>query len=277
MNDIDSSPPQDKSETVSPAQSRSLETLGVTLALQHVGSRLSTIERQLESVNARPIGKSSGAIVELLKIAFGGWPALGFIFLLLFYTPLRDALNAIPEKVRAAEEIGVLGVSLKSTIKIEAARLGASSLSETIPTLSQAAIEQLLKAPKNPESLISYTPNSKQEYETFHFPSVLLVEALSELQAKGLVAIATDPNGTRKLNGKQLADLVQSFRDMHPGREDGSFSSGRTSWTPTRPLPRDTRIPMLTWEPTDLGKKAIDVVLRAVATELAPKPASKAK
>jgi hypothetical protein len=117
-----------------------LHMISVAIALQNVGQRLSLVEARLEKSTGSS-GKLSNTFVEILKVFFGGWPALALLFLLLFYSPLRDALNAIPDKVKRADEIGVLGVSLKSTIRVEAARLGVNTLSETIPNLSPSAIE----------------------------------------------------------------------------------------------------------------------------------------
>src|SRR5437763_1732689 len=101
------------------------------------------VEASLVKAGKHSNSKDRSAFLDLCKVVFGGWPALGFLFLLLFYSPLRDALNAIPDKVRTADEIGVLGVSLKSTIRAEAARIGESKLSDTIPRLSSSAIELL--------------------------------------------------------------------------------------------------------------------------------------
>src|ERR1700730_4577022 len=134
--------------------------LGVAVALRDVAQRLLSVEETINK-NRESAWRKGRGFVEICRGVFGGWPALGFLFLLLFYTPLREALNAIPEKVKTAQEIGVLGVSLKSTIQVEAAKLGASALSETIPRLSNAAIELLLRAPRNTEtqSLLEFNQN----------------------------------------------------------------------------------------------------------------------
>ena len=165
-----------------------LHMVSVAIALQNVGQRLAVVEARLEK-SAGSSGKLSNTLVEILKVFFGGWPALALLFLLLFYSPLRDALNAVPDKVKRADEIGVLGVSLKSTIRVEAARLGANTLSETIPNLSPPAIELLMRAPRTKTPLISYRPNDKNEYEAIFFPNSSVIAALSELQSKGLIEI----------------------------------------------------------------------------------------
>lgn len=246
----------------------SVELLGITLALRDFSQRLLSLEDKLGK------NRDSGSniktnFIEFCKVVFGGWPALGFLFLLLFYSPLREALNAIPAKVKAAQEIGVLGVSLKSSIQVEAARLGANNLSETIPRLSSAAIELLLRAPKDTGSLISYSPNDQRQYVAIHFPSSSVIDSMSELQPQGLIDVETEAGQVSGLNTRKLID---DFRRMHPGSEEPSFVSGRITWKPKTPLPRDTRLPMLTWQLTDLGKKAVEIILKAVSAELAPKP-----
>lgn len=252
--------------------------MGVAIALRDIAQRLLSVEERLDK--NRDAGSRKGAtFIEFCKVVFGGWPALGFLFLLLFYSPLREALNAIPEKVKTAEEIGMLGVSLKSTIQVEAAKLGESNLSATIPSLSSAAIELLLRAPRKLESLISYTytANEQREYDAILFPSPSVVAAMSELQAQGLIEIETYGRGTRKFTGANTRELIDEFRRTHPGREEPSFRDGRAIWKLNTPLPRSTKIPMLTWQLTDLGKKAVEIILKAVSTELAPTPSRKSK
>jgi hypothetical protein len=238
------------------------------MAFRDFSQRLLSLEDKLGK--DRDSGSSVGTtFIDFFKVLFGGWPALGFLFLVLFYSPLREALNAIPAKVKSAQEIGVLGVSLKSSIQVEAARLGANSLSETIPRLSSGAIEVLLRAPKDPESLVSFTPGEQMAFVEIHFPSQAAIDVLSELQTQGLINIETE---SRQLSGTGIRQMIDEFCQAHPGREETSFISGRTTWKANTPLPSKTKIPILTWELTDLGKKAVEIILRAVSSELAPRP-----
>ena len=251
----------------------SVEMVGVAMALRGVARRLIDLEEKLDA-QREGTPRRGGRFLEFSKIVFGGWPALGFLFIILFYFPLRDALNAIPEKVKTADEIGVLGVSLKSTIRVEAAKLGETKLSETIPSLSNAAIELLLRAPHNGEGLVSYTANDQNQLVRIHFPSASVLAALSELQTHGLVDIT--PMGSqwkdRKATGSAISESFEQFRSIHPGTEEASYGEDRASWTLNSPLPKGTEIPDFSWELSDLGKKGVDVILKAVSTELAPKP-----
>lgn len=249
-----------------------VQMLSVAMSLQDVAHRLSSLEANLGKPTSGGSSKAD-SFIKFAAILFGGWPALGFLFLLLFYGPLREALNAFPEKVKGAQEIGVLGVSLKSTIRLEAARLGAGNLSETIPRLSSAAIELLLRAPQSFESLVSYTLNDRQEYEKVHFPDLPVLDAIAELEKQGLVVVEgyeSQSEPPKPTTVAQSHALIDAFRKKHSGRQDGSSFERRATWIPNAPLPRDTAIPYMAWRLTDLGRKATDVILKAVSTELAP-------
>ncbi|MFZ1219808.1 MAG: hypothetical protein WAO00_10970 [Chthoniobacterales bacterium] len=213
-------------------------------------------------------------LIEFFKVIFGGWPALGLLFLILFYAPLRDALNAIPEKVKNAAEVGAFGVSLKSTVQVEAAKLGAGNLSETIPRLSGAAIELLLRAPRGTEALVVtrfYTSGDSQK-ESVEFPSSSYIEALSELQVQGLIELCSDDC---KITGVDARRIIDNFIKTHPGQEIGSMRDEVMVWLLTKSLASKDPPPVLNWRLTDLGTKAVGVILRAVSTELAPQPSPK--
>ncbi len=137
-----------------------VERANLVAHLALISQRLSDVEALLK---ARPTESSSASKswLEFLKVLFSGWPAFGLLFMLLFYVPVRDAINAIPEKVKSADEIGVLGVSLKNTIRVEAEKVGAIQLSETLPTLSPAAVEFLLRASRDYNALVSFSKQSE--------------------------------------------------------------------------------------------------------------------
>lgn len=244
--------------------------LGVAMVLRDVAQRLSVIEDKVDrSLDAPRKGRT---LIELSKVLFGGWPALGFLFLLLFYWPLREVLYIIPEKVRQANEIAWGKFSLRSTIKREADKLGDDNLSKTIPGLSTAAIELLLQAPKDVDNLISYTPNERQEFIELHFPNSSLLDVMGELQTHGLVEIETSENTIRKITQAEAGKLLDDFRKEHPGREERSYAGDRVTWKLNEPLPRSAKIPVLSWRLTEFGKKAVEVILKAVSAQLAPKP-----
>lgn len=127
-------PKPDLTQPKPPCDPEPVYSVALAISLRDMAQRLASVEEKFDK-NRNPKPSKGPFLVELFKVIFGGWPVLGFLFLLLFYAPLRDALNAIPDKVRNAAEFGAFGVSLKSTFQVEAAKLGAGKLSETIPGL----------------------------------------------------------------------------------------------------------------------------------------------
>lgn len=277
---IDDQARGDPSETEKTSDSHTdfsdIQTVALAIALRDVAQRLSCMEEKFDK-DRNAASRKGAFFIEFCKVVFGGWPALGLLFLLLFYSPLRDALNAIPEKVRTAAEIGALGVSLKSTVQVEAAKLGAGNLSETIPRLSGAAIELLLRAPRNSESLItasydSYEGDSTRNSETVEFPSSSEIDAISELQVQGLIELESDQ---QKITGADARRIIDNFIKAHPGREVRSYRYARMVWEPTKRRGPNEYPPELMLQLSELGKKAVEVILRAVSTELAPQPSPK--
>jgi hypothetical protein len=123
--------------------------------------------------------------------------------------------------------------------------------------------------------LISYTPNERQDFIELHFPNASLLDVMGELQTQGLVEIETTEmpqNTIRKITQAEARKLLDDFRREHPGREERSYAGDRVTWKLNEPLPRSTNIPVLSWNLTEFGKKAVDVILKAVSTQLAPKP-----
>lgn len=246
-----------------------VERLNLVANLELIGRRLTDMESKLAA-------KSSGSskenqLLDLLKVALGGWPAFGLLFIILFYVPIRDAINTIPQKVKDAEEIGVLGVSLKTTIRAEAERIGALQLSEVLPNLSAGAIEFLLRGVAEQNSLISYSLDSKDPnlVTAFYIPSKQTLDALRELEAKKLITIRIGPS-TQDRKVSDLEQELASLQKRYPSSlELPSYYTDRIRLkllTPVRAQPLN-----LSWQQTDLGRSAVSIILKAVATQLAPK------
>ena len=255
----------------------SIHLVSLSITLQDLARKISAVEEKLDGNQKE--GTRKATILEFCKVVFGGWPALGFLFLLLFYSPIRQALNAIPEKVKSAQEIGVLGMSLKSIVQVEAAKQGEHKLSETIPQLSSAAIELLFHAPRLPTErvgLISYRLNDQEDYRGFSYPSPSIITAMTELQAQGLCEIETEEigkiNGIKTLTGAGLSNLISQIQQKNPGKEEKLiYEEGEMTWIFNKPIPNKTEPIYISWGLTDLGKKAEEIILKAVSSELAPK------
>jgi len=171
-------------------------------------------------------------------------------------------------------------VSFKSTIENEALRAGAVDLSKTIPNLSSPAIDLLLQAPRKPDqkSLVSYTPNSKGDYEQVSFPSASLIKSLSELEGAGLAQILNFPSSAppRTTTIDDFKKLEEDFRRKYPGRiqSESWDSAGQSWWKPTVPAPKGS-LPITSWSLTEKGTQAVSIILKSVAAELAQKTSSK--
>jgi len=258
------------SPPASPRNSPAIEHLSLTVVLDHLATRIASLEEQLTR-RASPGG--AGKAIEVLK-ALSGWPTFGLVFLVLFYVPLRDAIGAIPDKVKQAEQIELLGVSLKSTLRVEAQKIGAISLSETLPALSPRAVELLLRGVRDrEESLLSYSLEENLITRVW-LPSPQLLDVLDELEKKGLVAVVVHNGQSETAGIPAMKQAIAALRRERAGHELSSTDPSRIEWKLERPMRFET--PIFGWRHTDLGKKAVDVILSAVSSQLtataAPNP-----
>jgi hypothetical protein len=250
-----------------------LDRLELALLLRDISTRLGAVESALSKTAKDQPNHRTQMLLDILRILLGGWPAFALLALIIFYSPLRTALNAIPAKVQSADEVTVGPISFKRTIKAEALRLGATDLSESIPKLSGPAIELLLRAVRKPnsEALISYTLDASGNYEKIYLPSESRIQSLDELEQAGLIEIT---GGTldrfEPLNTKALRALLQDFRKNHPGHEEPSSDLERLTWIPNRP-PEKRSVPVISWNLSERGTQAVNIILKAVSIELAPK------
>lgn len=269
----------ENSEATRKATSDSVSVAEAVLLAQ-VADRLTSLEAKIAATSEIKSARTSW-LLELVKLVFGGWPVLGLIFLLLFYGPLREALQAIPDKVRSADEIGLPGVSLKSTLRSEASRSGMGALAETLPYLSPGAVELLLRTEGNKRyGLAPLSTNEKNEVVKIWLPSGQQLEVIDELERAGLAEIKSESrNGSWQAGVVAARSAIQDFKKKYPGRSfQDTGSRDREAWDLEQPVARnhyhDLRI---FWGTTDLGKQAVEVIIRAVATSLAEKSTPKAK
>lgn len=257
----------------------SLERLHLVQVLDSVASRLAVVEAAVVKDRDGSRGGSLGTLVlEAAKVILGGWPAFGFLFLLLFYSPLNDVLRSIPDKVRSANEIALPGLSLKSTIERVATSQGLAGLGQAIPELSSGAIDLLFKAPRRGESvsLISFTNSTDEEtFTAFSLPSPDTVLALGELVERGFISLhgalsEASRSSDVNLNRQDLDRLLSQIKQRFPGHVELNTSGDRSSWRLDTPLRRDWRDrPQVMWALTESGAQAVEIVLSAVSAELA--------
>lgn len=262
--------PPDKDGQASSLESLTpVERASLGMALDHLATRLANIETALAAKNPAA-SDSRRTLVEITKIVLGGWPTFGLAFLILFYAPLRDAINAIPEKVRTADEIGVMGVSLKSSLRIEAEKAGTIQLSKTLPTLTPAAVELLLRGTRDFNSLIGFA-HENDRVVRISLPSEQLLSVLHELHSKELIFIRTSNADFAPDGVDAVRKTIENLHRQFPGKESpaGFGGEGQVLWNLDTP-PAKFVLPRLSWALTDLGKKGVDVILRAVSSQLAP-------
>lgn len=247
-----------------------IERASLAAHLNLISQRLAQVDERLRAKPADGTNASKPWL-EFFKVLLGGWPAFGLLFMLLFYVPVRDAINAIPEKVKSADEIGVLGVSLKNTIRAEAEKVGAIQLSETLPSLSPAAVEFLLRGSREYNSLVgySYDDSNARLMKAIWLPSEQTLKILQELEDKKLVAIRLDPQNQDE-TVVNLKQAIEAFRKKNPSREEGY--SGSDQIRLELQIPISDKPPNFSWRPTDLGKNAVNIILKAVSAQLSPRP-----
>ena len=245
-----------------------IERANLVAHLGLMSQRLANVEAQLKSKLTEGSGAGT-ALLEFFKILLGGWPAFGLLFMILFYTPIRDAINTIPEKVRSADEIAVMGVSLKNSIRIEAEKVGALQLSETLPALSPAAIEFLIRS-REFNSLVSYTPDSGDAnlLSAIWLPNEKVLSVLRELESKKLASIILSSSERDRTVG-EFIQALDDWKKNNPVRDDGGSITSESVQYVLR-APTKERPPSFSWRLTNLGKNAVNIILKAVSSQFAP-------
>lgn len=83
--------------------------------------------------------------LDIIAKIFGlvSWPIVVLIFLLLFFSQIREMVSLLPEKFAKSNELSVAGL-LSLKIQEEAKATGNEELANIISGLSQEAIEELI-------------------------------------------------------------------------------------------------------------------------------------
>jgi hypothetical protein len=249
------------------------ERFDLSLSLREIGARLKALEAAAEPAK-QSYGPGAQFALELLRILLGGWTVFGLLILILFYSPIRAALNQLPDKVKNANEIHLGEFSLKGTIREEALRAGASELSESLPKLSNGAIELLLKTPTNNthEGLIGYAENPAGMVVSVSLPSPAIIQTLAELEKVGLIQIfGAGPAGGQPMRTSEIQGIIDDFRMKNPGHAADDSRPEVAAWALDHPV-APASMPSINWTATDTGKQAIDIVVKAIAAELNRKP-----
>jgi hypothetical protein len=265
-------------------ESNSLESLHLASLLEGIRSRLTDIEGQLPVTSQAKSSQALPLAADIFKTILASWPAFALLLLLTFFAPIRAVLDVLPAKIKNASLVQAGGVSLIDAVENQARLAGSEDLSRTIPALSGVAIQQLLRAPifseTNQRSLISYTmvPGHQGEVYSLTLPSESIIQGLSELERYKLIVIRyehgihfeiSSPQQPRELDGSSLRSVLQAYKAKHAGAATANGPDGY-SWILGSPVPHSD-IPQITWGTTAQGSVAVDIIVKAVASQLANK------
>lgn len=240
------------------------------LAQGQILERLRIIEEKMAANNA-PRQSKYQHVIDAVKLILGGWPAVGLIFMVVFYSPIRKSLDAIPKKIETAEELEVAGVSLKKTIKKEAEKTGLDNLAKILPSLSPDAITQLLKANERNNLLMMYgIDNPRDSISSLTYPSDSVVRSLHELEKSGLIQFKyfdRDKKTSMPTNAESIAKYIKEFKEKYPGTDAAIDLNGSNQriWKIFSPIENDAaNMYHPSWYLTNLGKNASSIITVSV-------------
>ena len=262
-----SSPPASTATEFSAASSATytLEQLTLHSLLRALIERVAALEKAVGD-SPRQKGKLD-TLGDVAKTLLSSWATFAILVILFFNGPLRDVLKALPDKIRYAQEIGVAGMTLKSTIQQVAVLQGVADVGKAIPAISSTGIQLLFRAPRSEEGILSY---GGAGYD-FFIPSDSTIAALQELADKGFVQLEGRVMGgnLKPLSGDDLPGLVRDIKQRYPGREEGGVREGKITWRLATRLPPNAPHPDIMWRLTDAGAAAVNVLITSVGTQLA--------
>lgn len=194
-------------------------------------------------------------IVALMKAI--AWPILALVFFILFDNPIRRTIALIPDKLEKADK-ATIG-SLSWEIQRRAREQGGSDLAMRVGNLSSAAVEELIKTPRDGSMGFVST------YARPDVPTAYIVPADSRMK------------GFRELESAQLLKFREplsqwlDYLASLPMREDKTspVPYGRTL-IPVRPLTgeRKRRLEEQSYELTPKGTLAVEAIVKAVGEQL---------
>lgn len=242
------------------------QELALHLLLQDVVEQLRSIKAKLESnQDKRPKPDITSSLIEVLKVALTGWPAFGIIFLLLFYSPVHDAITSIPEKVRRADEIHVAGIALKSALKTEAIKVGDTDLADVLPKLSFTSIKALLNLPKKGSDLLSFIPDSEGKIQVVLLSSEQHMAAIEELFSAKLVVITKhqwDSKSAVDLTAEQAKEIFHKFQEKYSRFLKLDGGNRRLRYELDQAIPK-SEIPPIMVSLSPLGRQAAEIIVKA--------------
>ncbi len=196
------------------------------------------------------------SFIEILSKLFGllTWQVIVLIAIVMFYTPLRQMADLLPEKFARSSEINVGVLSLK--IQEEAKASGSEELATIITGLSQDAIKWLLNLGNGSYRVIGSDDGGTGIVRNYYLPRHYPV--WKELEDKGL--IQSDVN---------LNDFEKYFNSLNP--IDVGEPIGYEIPVSTLTQAQIDKLLKNSVELTDTGKRAYEIIISVVADMIAQK------
>jgi hypothetical protein len=206
---------------------------------------------------------------ELLKAILTGWTTFAIIFLVLFYTPIKEAISSIPQKVKSAEKIELGGVTLIDAIEKEAKKVGKNDLFKTIPLLSKDALELFIKIPNNGNNIWRYSPVHNNQYKALWLPKQKFLNLLKELEEAKLITIKASRQKDKNnliINTKDMSQYLHSITEKFEGTKH-NYPDNYFIYKFNTPIKRTKIIP-IRYQLSTIGEEAKNIIINAVLNEL---------
>jgi len=146
--------------------------------------------------------------------------------------------------------------------------VGAIQLSETLPSLSPYAVEFLLRGSRDYNAMVAFNKEAGLLTEVW-LPSDQTIGILEELEAKKLVTVQVGLNGKND-NAATLRQAVAEFKKKYPGRDASTGNEDQVHLVLLKPA--NVAEPPYSWRMTELGRNAVNIILKAVSSQLVPRP-----
>lgn len=208
-------------------------------------------EPEPEAPQERGFFAASKLLIELLRVVV--WPLLVVVLLFVYRGPARRAFEAVATRLADADKVSVGSLSFE--IREQALESGNPELAERIDDLSPGAIQMLLQIPladAEGEHLV-YLPDPG-EGDFYELPPAAEMDALRELQDKGFVVFDVE-----------LGGFMQFFRGVtreQVGKDTLYFPRPAISSADRK------RIQDQGYRLTERGRKGVEAILRAIASDL---------
>jgi hypothetical protein len=196
---------------------------------------------------------SARLVHDYLRVS--AWPMFAAVLLLAYRPPLGEMVASLARKLDAADKVSLGSFSLE--VAAQAREVGSPALAESIGELSRKAVEELMRIPRRGSMILASTMSGRPLLE-YGLPDSVRLSALQDLTEKGFIRFRED-----------LPEYLRYVRSAAQ-RADNHPTDGDHIWYVISDSTRvDTaRIRQQGYELTDAGRRAVEAITRAVASQL---------